>query len=67
MRCAKAWAAAQGRHFVVPDDVKELVEPVWGHRLVMDPEAEFAGADPYVVLREVLAAVAAPQERRTVA
>jgi MoxR-like ATPase len=67
VRCAKAWAAAQGRHFVIPDDVKELVEPVWAHRLVMDPEAEFSGADPYAVLAEVLASVAPPQERRTVA
>ncbi|WP_285726612.1 AAA family ATPase [Psychromicrobium xiongbiense] len=63
VRAAKVWAAAQGRNYVLPDDVKELAPVVWTHRLVMDPEAEFAGATPEVVLRRVLADVAAPQQR----
>lgn len=36
-RCAKTFAALQGRHYVVPDDVKALAEPVLAHRLVLDP------------------------------
>src|SRR5699024_3478152 len=43
MRTVKVWAAVNGRHYVIPDDVKQLVEPVWLHRFVLDPEAEFAG------------------------
>jgi NagD protein len=35
---------------VLPDDVKELVGPVWTHRLVLDPEAEFAGTTADAVL-----------------
>jgi MoxR-like ATPase len=63
VRTAKVWAAAQGRHYVLPDDVKELAPYVWTHRFVMDPEAEFAGATPEAVLRRVLADVSAPQQR----
>ena len=56
----------QGRNFVLPDDIKELAPVVWTHRLVLDPEAEFAGATPEAVLARVLADVAAPQQRATV-
>src|SRR3712207_764393 len=64
VRTAKVWAAAHGRHYVVPDDVKDLLRPVWTHRLVLDPEAEFAGTTSDDVLARVLAEVPAPLERR---
>jgi MoxR-like ATPase len=63
VRAAKVWAASQGRNFVLPDDVKELAPVVWTHRIVMDPEAEFAGVTAARVLERVLAEVAAPQSR----
>lgn len=64
IRACKVWAAAQGRHFVLPDDVKQLIAPVWLHRFVLDPEAEFAGATAEAVLGRALAEVAAPQARQ---
>ncbi|NQX28333.1 MoxR family ATPase [Microbacteriaceae bacterium VKM Ac-2854] len=64
IRACKVWAAAQGRHFVLPDDVKQLIAPVWLHRFVLDPEAEFAGATAEAVLGRALADVAAPQARQ---
>ncbi|MCJ1696308.1 MoxR family ATPase [Rathayibacter caricis] len=64
VRACKVWAAANGRHFVLPDDVKQLVGAVWLHRFVLDPEAEFSGATAEGVLARVLAEVAAPQERQ---
>jgi MoxR-like ATPase len=64
VRTAKVWAAGHGRHYVLPDDVKELVRPVWTHRLVLDPEAEFAGTTADAVLTRVLGEVPAPLERR---
>jgi len=67
VRTAKVWAATQGRHYVLPDDIKELLGPVWRHRLMLDPEAEFAGATADTVLGRVLADVAAPQEWRSAA
>ncbi|HEY8722187.1 MoxR family ATPase [Pengzhenrongella sp.] len=62
-RVAKVWAAAHERTYVLPDDVKDLIAPVWTHRLILDPEAEFAGATAQSVLQVVAADVAAPQER----
>jgi MoxR-like ATPase len=67
IRAAKVWAAAQGRHFVLPDDIKQLAAPVWLHRFVLDAEAEFAGATPEKILARVLADVAAPQSRQPAA
>ncbi|MDO5661902.1 MAG: MoxR family ATPase [Brachybacterium sp.] len=64
MRAAKVWAAAHGRHFVVPDDIKDLVEPVWLHRFVLDPEAEFAGASAQSVMTRILGEVSPPQARQ---
>jgi MoxR-like ATPase len=66
VRCCKVWAAAQGRNYVLPDDVKQLAHVVWAHRFVLDAEAEFTGARPEVVLSRILADVAAPQERASV-
>lgn len=65
VRCAKVWAAAHARNYVLPDDIKELIQPAWAHRLVLDPEAEFAGATNEGVLARILGSVAAPQERRS--
>ena len=63
VRCAKTWAAAQGRHFVVPDDVKDLAEPVLAHRVLLDPEAEFEGTTVESLLQQVLADVRPPADR----
>ncbi len=63
VRAAKTWAAANGRHYVVPDDIKDLAEPVLAHRMVMDAEAEFDGATSAVSLARVLDQVAPPQQR----
>jgi MoxR-like ATPase len=62
VRAAKAWAAASGRNFVLPDDVKTLAEPVLAHRMVLDPEEEFRGTTTAGVLQRILAQLPAPQE-----
>jgi MoxR-like ATPase len=62
-RAAKARAAAAGRSYVVPDDIKALAESVLAHRLVVTPEAQLAGMRPADVLREVLQAVPVPSGR----
>ncbi|MCS6711095.1 MoxR family ATPase [Brachybacterium sp. EF45031] len=63
VRAVCVWAAAHGRHYVIPDDVKDLVEPVWLHRFVLDPEAEFSGATAAGVMSRIVAEVAPPQAR----
>lgn len=67
IRAAKVWAASEARTFVLPDDIKALAAPVWQHRIVLDPEAEFAGVTPESVVGRVLADVAAPQSRKPAA
>jgi len=64
MRAVKVWAAIDGRHYVIPDDVKDLVRSVWLHRFVMDAEAEFNGASAASVLDRILGEVAPPQARQ---
>jgi MoxR-like ATPase len=63
VRAAKTWAAAHGRHFVVPDDVKQLVEPVLVHRILLDPDTEFAGTTATEVMQQLVADVAPPAQR----
>ena len=58
---AKAFAAHDGRDFLVPDDVKEAAVPVLRHRLVLRPEAELEGLDPDRVIRDVLQATPVPK------
>ncbi|NTW42394.1 MAG: ATPase, partial [Cellulomonadaceae bacterium] len=63
VRCAKVWAASQGRSYVIPDDVKLLAEPVLAHRLILDTEAEFAGVTARQVVARILADVEPPATR----
>ena len=60
VRSAQVWAAAQGRHFVLPDDVKSLAGPVWEHRILVDPDAAYTGATAAAVVQRALAAVPVP-------
>jgi MoxR-like ATPase len=66
VRSAKTLAAASGRHYVVPDDVKSLAEPVLAHRLVLDPEAEFDGVTPSSIIAQLLLETAPPSDRQAV-
>jgi MoxR-like ATPase len=58
---AKAWAALQGRDYVVPDDVKNLVLPVFRHRVILKPEAEIEGLNADGVMRRILGKVEVPR------
>ena len=62
-RVARVWAASRGRPYVLPDDIKELAEVVWAHRLVMDPDAEFSGATARGVITRALEETPAPTTR----
>jgi MoxR-like ATPase len=59
-RVARARAAANGRNYVVPDDIKALADPVLAHRLMVTPEAQLQGLSSGTALAEVLAAVPVP-------
>ena len=63
VRAAKTWAASNGRTYVAPDDVKDLVLPVFGHRILLTPDASFDGVKSEQILGRVLADVPPPAER----
>lgn len=65
VRLATAWAAAAGRNYVTPDDVRDLALPALAHRLVLEPEAEFDGVTAEQVVGQVLLDVPVPQENGT--
>jgi MoxR-like ATPase len=66
IRAAKTHAAGRGRHYVVPDDVKMLAEPVLAHRLILDPEAEFDGVTASNMIAQVLIETPPPSTRQVV-
>jgi MoxR-like ATPase len=61
---ARAWALLDGRDYVLPDDVKLLAEPVFGHRLVPTTDARIRDRTADEILREVLRSVPVPTEFR---
>ncbi len=58
---SRAQAALAGRDFVTPDDVRELAEPVLGHRLVLRPEYELEGVTIVEVIGKILEQVPVPR------
>jgi MoxR-like ATPase len=62
-RAARARAAAAGRTYATPDDVKALAEPVLAHRLLLRPDAQLQGVTARRVVQEVLANVPVPTAR----
>jgi MoxR-like ATPase len=58
---ARAFAALQGRDFVIPDDVKTLALPVLRHRLTLSPSAEIEGLTADRILREIIDQIPAPR------
>jgi len=44
LKASRALAASRGREYVVPDDIKDLVNPVLAHRILLSPEAHMRGA-----------------------
>jgi MoxR-like ATPase len=51
---ARAYAALQGRDFVLPDDIKLLALPVLRHRVVLSPGAEIEGRAADAIVTEIL-------------
>jgi MoxR-like ATPase len=56
-RAGQAWAALQGRDFVIPDDIKVLAEPALAHRLIIKTSAAIHDIQAAQVIREILETV----------
>jgi MoxR-like ATPase len=59
-RAARARAAAAGRTYIIPDDIKALADPVLSHRLVLSSDAQLQGINAGKVVADVLGAVPVP-------
>jgi MoxR-like ATPase len=59
-RAARARAAAAGRTYVIPDDIKALADPVLSHRLGLSSDAQLQGISAGKIVADVLGAVPVP-------
>ena len=62
-RAIKTWAITQGRTFATPDDVRDLAVPVLAHRMILDPESEFAGVKAEDIVSRILLNIEPPTYR----
>lgn len=60
MKVAQALALFDGLEFVTPEQIREVAVAVVAHRLVLDPQARFAGATPRAVVEEILKKIPVP-------
>ncbi|MGQ1890126.1 AAA family ATPase [Thermophagus sp. OGC60D27] len=61
LRSAKAFAALEGRDFVTPEDIKEMIVPVLNHRVILTPEREMEGLHPENVIRRIVDSIDVPR------
>jgi MoxR-like ATPase len=63
VRASKAYAALHQRDYVLPDDVRALVQPVLAHRLLPSAEAAVGGRGTGAILEGIAAQVPVPEIR----
>ena len=61
LRAAQGAALVNGRNYVIPDDIKLMALPVLRHRVKLSADMELEGYSADDLLRDVLAATAAPR------
>jgi MoxR-like ATPase len=62
-KASRAYAALAGRTYVIPDDVKALLETTLAHRLIISPSARIKNVDARAVVEELAASVPVPGAR----
>jgi MoxR-like ATPase len=60
LKGSRVLAASQGRDDILPDDVKALVKPVLGHRLILSPEAVLRDETVDHVMDRIISRVKVP-------
>jgi MoxR-like ATPase len=54
VKCSQALALIEGLDFVTPDIVQELAVPIIAHRLVLNTESQYSGADSTQCILEIM-------------
>lgn len=62
MKSAQVYAALRGRDYVLPDDIKALVKPVWAHRILLRTRSRQQDQQVHALLVSILAATPVPTE-----
>ncbi len=62
-KTTRAYAALQGRDYVIPDDVKALLEPTFAHRLIISPSARIKNVEARAVVEQIASSVPVPGTR----
>jgi MoxR-like ATPase len=61
MNASKAIAAMQGRDFVTPEDILDVVTPVLRHRIILSPDKEMEGITEDEVIKQIIHAMEIPR------
>ena len=61
LRSSKAYAAINGRDFVIPEDIKKVIVPVLRHRIIVTPEREMEGVTTDKVIDMIVQSVEVPR------
>ena len=62
LRVSRSLALIHGRDFVVPDDVKMVVNEVLAHRIILNIEDTLEGVRPESIIEEIIEQVPAPTD-----
>jgi MoxR-like ATPase len=60
LKLTRAWAAIQGRDFVLPDDIKRFCQPALSHRIILDPSLWSTKRSENTVIDEIVKTVPVP-------
>lgn len=60
LKLGRAWAAIQGRSYVLPDDLKHFARPALSHRLILQPDLWSAPQAADRVVDEIVQSVPVP-------
>ena len=61
LKASKAYAAVQGRDFVIPEDIKAVMLPVFIHRIYLTPEREMEGVTEVQIISDIINSVSIPR------
>jgi len=60
LKLTRAWAAIQGRGYVIPDDIKQFTQPALAHRIILDPSLWDIKRSENTIIAEVSRSVSVP-------
>ena len=61
LKASKAFAAINGRDFVIPEDIKAVMVPVLIHRIYLTPEKEMEGISEAQIISDIINSVPIPR------